>query len=157
MSVDLAALRAQILALEDFINEPRRTGDETIEVRDYRHEVYRKWGPVCGAVLVAADEIERLRAAKWGVQHADTMNEIVQMGLARDAAMAEVERLAAEYDSLSALAGDYFERAHIAEQRLASATNALSKIVAMDSWPRRSISYAIDRARDTLAKIEGGQ
>lgn len=31
-------------------------------------------------------EIERLKAEKWDVKHADTMNDMVLMGLARDAA-----------------------------------------------------------------------
>ena len=34
-------------------------------------------------------EVELLRAQKWGVQHTDTMNEMVQMGLALEAAEAE--------------------------------------------------------------------
>ena len=37
-----------------------------------------------------------LEAAKWNVQHTDTMNSIVQIGMARDQAEARAEALAAE-------------------------------------------------------------
>jgi hypothetical protein len=45
-------LREMLLAVEDFINEPQRNRDiEPMEVRDYRHELYRKWSPLCQAIL----------------------------------------------------------------------------------------------------------
>jgi hypothetical protein len=45
-------LREMLLAVEDFINEPQRNRDiEPMEVRDYRHELYRVWSPLCQAIL----------------------------------------------------------------------------------------------------------
>jgi len=58
--------------------------------------VYRPIGTqaLCADILVAADlidsqsaEIARLKAQKWDVKHADTLNDIAQMGMARDAAI----------------------------------------------------------------------
>jgi hypothetical protein len=44
--------RALILAVEDFINEPPRLYDiEPMEVRDYRHSLYRVWSPLRDAIL----------------------------------------------------------------------------------------------------------
>ena len=61
--------------------------------------VTREWGRSLGAVL---DEVERveaerdaLKAAKWDVKHVDTMNDMVAMGMARDAAIAERDALRA--------------------------------------------------------------
>lgn len=51
---DVAKLREMLLAVEDFINEPPRRYDiEPMEVRDYRHELYRKWSPLCQAILAS--------------------------------------------------------------------------------------------------------
>jgi hypothetical protein len=54
------------------------------------------------ASRLAEVEAERdaLKAAKWDVKHTDTMNEIVQMGMARDEAEARADRLAREVDAL---------------------------------------------------------
>lgn len=47
-------LRPLLLAFEDFLNEPPRIWDiEPMEVRDYRHEAYRKWEPLCREILAA--------------------------------------------------------------------------------------------------------
>jgi hypothetical protein len=53
--------------------------------------------------IAAADRIEALTAerdelatAKWNKQHADTMNDIVLMGLARDASTARAEKAEAK-------------------------------------------------------------
>lgn len=43
--------RALVLAMEDFINEPRPGRDEHPDVRDYRHAAYRVWQPLCRAIL----------------------------------------------------------------------------------------------------------
>jgi len=50
-------------------------------------------------------ERDELAAAKWNKQHADTMNDIVLMGLARDAATARAEKA----DAKLAAAVDWFE------------------------------------------------
>ena len=45
---------ALMQAVEDFINEPQRSPDiEPMEVRDYRHALYRVWSPLCQAILTA--------------------------------------------------------------------------------------------------------
>jgi hypothetical protein len=45
---ELGISREQLTAFEDFLNEPQRTGrDESPELRDYRHEAYRLWEPIC--------------------------------------------------------------------------------------------------------------
>ena len=43
-----------------------------------------------------AARIAELEAQKWEVQHTDTMNTLVQMGMARDEAIARAERAEAE-------------------------------------------------------------
>jgi hypothetical protein len=57
-----------------------------------------------GEALVNALAAERdaLKAAKWDVKHTDTMNDVVQMGMARDEAIADRDRLAAEVARLRA-------------------------------------------------------
>jgi hypothetical protein len=39
-------LREAMIAVEDFINEPRRGRDDHPDVTDYRHEAYRIWSPL---------------------------------------------------------------------------------------------------------------
>lgn len=51
----MSELKPLVLAMEDFINQPAsRDAVETPEVRDYRHEAYRVWSPLCRAILDAA-------------------------------------------------------------------------------------------------------
>ena len=50
-------------------------------------------------INAALDYAESLQAAKWDVRHTDTMNDMVAMGLARDSAYAEIEKLKAERDA----------------------------------------------------------
>lgn len=53
-------IRALLLEVEDFINEPPRSHDiEPIEVRDYRHQLYRKWTPLCRQILLMIDPEKR--------------------------------------------------------------------------------------------------
>ena len=47
-------------------------------------------------VLALAARIAELEVQKWEVQHTDTMNTLVQMGMARDEAIARAERAEAE-------------------------------------------------------------
>ncbi|VDC49732.1 hypothetical protein [Brevundimonas mediterranea] len=47
--------------------------------------------------------VAELEAAKWDVKHVDTMNDMVAMGLARDAAEARADRLAKALDTLQDL------------------------------------------------------
>ena len=47
-------------------------------------------------------ENERLREAQWAVRHADTANDMVLMGMARDSAIAERDAQAAEIARLRA-------------------------------------------------------
>ena len=54
----------------------------------------RTAGEAAAMLSALADENAELRAAKWAVQHVDTMNDLVAMGLARDAA--EARAIAAE-------------------------------------------------------------
>ena len=68
-------------------------------------------------------EVELLRAQKWGVQHTDTMNEMVQMGLALEAAKAEH---AAVRGALELCAEEIEENLQF-EGRLASFKAALGK------------------------------
>ena len=44
-------------------------------------------------LATAEAERDALKAAKWDVQHTDTMNDLVQMGMARDAALQEGVKL----------------------------------------------------------------
>lgn len=66
--------RELVLAVEDAINEPPRIYNiEPMEVRDYRHSLYRIWEPLCRAILALsaapaspasernAGEVEKLR------------------------------------------------------------------------------------------------
>ena len=49
-------LKAKILALEDFLNEPlRHPYPEPPELRDYRHEAYRLGAPLCAVLLAKAE------------------------------------------------------------------------------------------------------
>lgn len=44
--------RELVVAVEDAINEPPRSYDvEPMELRDYRHSLYRIWEPLCRAIL----------------------------------------------------------------------------------------------------------
>lgn len=43
-------VKSMLLDFEDFINQPPQY-EELRMVRDYRHELYRKWGPLCRAIL----------------------------------------------------------------------------------------------------------
>ena len=61
----------------------------------------RTAGEAAAMLSALADENAELRAAKWAVQHVDTMNDLVAMGLARDAA--EARAIAAE-DALKRIA-----------------------------------------------------
>jgi hypothetical protein len=54
-----------------------------------------------------AAEIARLREAKWIVRHADTANDMVLMGMARDSAIAERDALATEIARLRDALGFY--------------------------------------------------
>ncbi len=46
--------REMIVEFEDFLNEPSRSwAIEPMEVRDYRHEAYRKWEPICRALIAS--------------------------------------------------------------------------------------------------------
>lgn len=69
----------------DFINEPwRGRGDiEPMDVREYRHELNRKWEPLCRFILEAlrtrdaaarssTTEVERLREALREIEHAES-------------------------------------------------------------------------------------
>lgn len=48
----MSELKALMLAMEDFLNEPPRSYDiEPMEVRDYRHQAHRVWEPLCRALL----------------------------------------------------------------------------------------------------------
>jgi hypothetical protein len=47
---DVEGLYEMLLAFEDFINSPPQYEDQRM-VRDYRHELYRKWEPLCRAIL----------------------------------------------------------------------------------------------------------
>lgn len=50
----LEKCRKQLCDLEDFINGPPPIYDiEPMEVRDYRHELYRKFEPLCRSFLAA--------------------------------------------------------------------------------------------------------
>lgn len=42
---------------EDFINQPPQYEDQRM-VRDYRHELYRKWEPLCRLILAALEPAE---------------------------------------------------------------------------------------------------
>jgi hypothetical protein len=75
----------------------------------------------------AADRIEaltverdELAAAKWNKQHADTMNDIVLMGLARDATTARAEELEAKL-------AECLERNALLEARLGKAVELLKE------------------------------
>jgi len=47
----LIALRPQLIEVYDFINEPQRLPDpEPMDVRDYRHQLYRKWEKLANAL-----------------------------------------------------------------------------------------------------------
>lgn len=53
--------RALILAVEDFINEPRPyPSPEPMEVRDYRHSLYRVWSPLATALTAKPGDGEGL-------------------------------------------------------------------------------------------------
>lgn len=60
--------------------EKLRTMADNLDIVEYRAKA--------ALLRAAADEIEALRKAKWDVQHTDTMNDVVQMGMARDSAYA---------------------------------------------------------------------
>lgn len=47
--------------------------------------------PLLAALRAQAEEVERLRAAKWDVKHVDTMNDFVLLGMDRDAERARAE------------------------------------------------------------------
>ena len=61
-------LQALLLALEDAINEPSRLwATEPMDVCDYRHHLYRIWGPLRDAIatpkaLAASPEVQALMA-----------------------------------------------------------------------------------------------
>jgi hypothetical protein len=67
------------------------------------HKLMEKAGDLA-AILAERDalaaEIARLRAAQWAVRHADTANDMVLMGMARDVAIAERDAQAAEIEKL---------------------------------------------------------
>lgn len=48
------AVREKVAAFEDWLNEPpTRDRTESPDARDYRHDTYRRWEPLCRAVLAA--------------------------------------------------------------------------------------------------------
>jgi len=49
---DNESLRQMLCEFDDYLNEPPRLYRiEPMEVRDYRNEAYRKWAPLCRAIL----------------------------------------------------------------------------------------------------------
>lgn len=59
--------------------------------------------------------VAELEAAKWETRHADTMNDLVAMGLARDAAEARADRLAILGKRLSERLCEALERAYVTD------------------------------------------
>lgn len=57
----------------------------------------------------AEARVAELEAAKWEAKHADTMNDLVAMGLARDAAEARADRLAKALEEIAAIEAKPFE------------------------------------------------
>ena len=100
------------------------------------------WDTAADRIEALTAERDELAAAKWNKQHADTMNDIVLMGLARDAATARAEK---------------------AEAKLAKAVEAASPLLNMDVWTESAeddemviVSVGtVRRIRATLAEIEG--
>ena len=79
----------------------------------------RTAGEAAAMLSALADENAELRAAKWAVQHVDTMNDLVAMGLARDAAEA---------------------RAIAAEEALIDATDHLANVLFADPGHKETVS-----------------
>lgn len=73
---------------------------------------YDKFDPlrVEAAALIRAQQVRigELEAAKWQVKHVDTMNDMVSMGMARDAAEARTTAAEAERDKVRAIVDLYF-------------------------------------------------
>lgn len=61
VETELVELRKMVGEFEDFINEPPQYEDLRM-VRDYRHEAYRKWEPICRRVLILLAERATLQA-----------------------------------------------------------------------------------------------
>lgn len=57
-------------------------------------EAQAQHGDLIDRAQAAEARVAELEAAKWETKHADTMNDLVAMGLARDAAEARADRLA---------------------------------------------------------------
>ena len=103
---DVRIVKAAVEALRERVGELRQNSDHWHRAyQGYRRDfeaIYRELGVIdtddtesakrlatrlAGLVTVEA-RVTELEAKKWEVQHTDTMNEIVQLGMARDAAEA---------------------------------------------------------------------
>jgi hypothetical protein len=102
------------------------------------------WDTAADRIEALTAERDELAAAKWNKQHADTMNDIVLMGLARDAATARAEKAEAKL----AKAVEELER------QVEAWSNALEFNI-LATQHRTSASILLDGVRATLAEIEG--
>lgn len=57
-STGAVKVKALLQDFEDFIDQPPQYEDQRM-VRDYRHELYRKWSPLCRAILSALEDHPR--------------------------------------------------------------------------------------------------
>lgn len=58
--MDWQEIERRLLAVEDAINEPPKMwADEPLEVREYRHHLYRIWSPLCAAIIAARPTADR--------------------------------------------------------------------------------------------------
>jgi hypothetical protein len=83
------------------------------------------------ALAAARAEIDRLtrrvaelEQAKWEVKHVDTMNDMVAMGMARDAAEAKVERIRMALEQIEVVSYADSEEETIARQALRDTADA---------------------------------
>jgi hypothetical protein len=73
----------------------------------------RTYTCTCGYDDAQAAEIARLREAKWIVRHADTANDMVLIGMARDSAIAERDAARDENARLRELVHLYVDRSNV--------------------------------------------
>lgn len=95
MSALVEGLRTMVGEFEDFINEPPQYEDQRM-VRDYRHEAYRKWEPLCRATLSLLAEITALQAKMEKLEGQQRVSIVDQDGNEVGERFASIRELATE-------------------------------------------------------------
>jgi hypothetical protein len=117
--------------------EHHAVGSLRIDMNEVRNVIAACDFAASAQARIAALEarVAELEATKWEAQHADTMNDLVAMGLARDAAEARADRLATLSKRLSARLCDVLERAYVtdAEWVKTEYPNGVSEKLVIDS------------------------